>query len=257
MMTTMETINSCPASFSSLGELPDGLRQLIRNIQFLKSQMTPAIARQCVIEANLKPEDLYPWADFDHPVEDSYGRRLVYNESDFEIMVMSWAPGDFSAIHDHGGTQWGAVQSFGEATHYVYQLDKNVLSTLAEMPFEAGTVNAVDHSLIHQMGNPGPSAFLSLHVYGGSHGSGSVTGDARLFDLFEGNIQYTDGGVFFCLPESQITQREIGLRGDQTTTQRHDQQMLARVERMLANTSNQTWLRDRANRLEARINRGS
>ena len=64
--------------------------------------MTPAIARQCVLDANLRAEDLTAWADFDHPVEDSYGRRLVYDGGDFEIMVMSWAPGDFSAIHDHG-----------------------------------------------------------------------------------------------------------------------------------------------------------
>ena len=254
MITSMDVQNPSQSSLLIPGDLPFALLSLIHNLKSHKHQMTPTIVRECLLTANIQAEDLHPWADFDHPVEHSYGRRLVYDGGDFEIMVMSWVPGDFSAIHDHGGTQWGAVQSFGEATHLTYQLTGNHLSTLAKTPFRHGSVNAVDQTLIHQMGNSGQSEFLSLHVYGGVPSFGSVTGNARLFDLFEGSIQYTDGGVFFCLPEDHINRRVTGLRGDIPTTQRHNQLMLDRLYRMLANSGDQRELREKANLLEARIN---
>ena len=145
--------------------LPPSLHRLIHSIQN-QSTLTPEIARQCIIEANIHRDDLLPWADFDHPIADSYGRKLVYDGGYFEVMVMSWAPGDFSAIHDHGGTQWGAVQCFGAAEHFVYTFEDNLLRTKAKNNYFPGSVKTVDRHLIHQMGNPGNSCFLSLHLYG-------------------------------------------------------------------------------------------
>ncbi len=212
---------------------PDRIQTLIHSLE--KKHITPEIAKQCVQAANIQAEDLRLWADFEHPVADSYGRHLVHEGDDFEIMVMSWAPGDYSAIHDHGAAQWGAVQSFGDAEHAVFQLDQMQLSTVSVHPFPTGAVNVVDHNLIHQMGNPGQQPFLSFHVYGSQGCNGPITGGARIFDLYEECIQYTDGGVFFGLPTEQVSHRERGLRGDRATTLRHHQQMLARVHRRLAN----------------------
>lgn len=211
--------------------MPKRLESLIQLIH-QQSHMTPQTACQCVQDANIQAEDLVLWADFDHPLADSYGRHLVYNGGHFEIMVMSWAPGDFSAFHDHGSAQWGAVQSFGQAEHSVYQLENHLLTTQAIMPFNAGSVIAVDHDLIHQMGNPSPQPFLSLHVYGTEFPQAAITGSARIFDLFAGKIQFTDGGIFFCLPEELITREVAGLYGDHQTTLRHHQQMLDRIQRM-------------------------
>jgi hypothetical protein len=83
------------------------------------------------------------------------------------------------------------------------------------------------------MGNPTDSSFLSLHVYGCNNRYGEITSNARIFDLFEGTIQYTNGGVFFCLPEGEISQRSYNLQGDLTTTLRHHQQMLNRINSIL------------------------
>ncbi len=221
------------STVSSSQGLSSSLEYLISSIQN-QPQMTPEKARQYLVKARVNPEELSPWANFDHSPADSYGRQMVYDGGYFEVMVMSWVPGDHSAIHDHGSAQWGAVQFFGEAKHFVYTLENGVLTTSAEMNFKAGSVWSVDHDLIHQMGNASQSPFLSLHIYGGDKLTGSVTSDTRLFDLFEGSIQYTDGGVFFGLPEAQISQRSYGLRGDCATTLRHNQQMRERICRMLA-----------------------
>ena len=48
-----------------------------------------------VAEARLVEQDLLPWADFRHPVEDSYGRRLIWKSDFVELMVMSSTKSDF------------------------------------------------------------------------------------------------------------------------------------------------------------------
>lgn len=45
-----------------------------------------------------------------------------------------------------------------------------------------------------QMGNLDRPPFLSLHVYACGQPRELITGQARLFDLDVGEIQYTDGG---------------------------------------------------------------
>ena len=232
--------------------LPSSLQTLIQTLRGNQT-LNPEHARQMVLTANVRAEDLEPWVDFDHPLTDSYGRRLVYDGGDFEVMVMSWVPGDVSAIHDHGAAQWGAVQCFGSAEHGVYQLVNHQLSTANISAVKPGTVMAVDHDLIHQMGNPGNDPFLSLHVYGNPNAVGPVTHNARMFDLFDGSIQSTDGGVFFCLPADQINQRIEGLRGDLETTLRHHQQMLSRVSRMLTVNESSSSLWHRASLLQEQI----
>ncbi|MEO0374225.1 MAG: cysteine dioxygenase family protein [Cyanobacteria bacterium P01_A01_bin.17] len=217
---------------ASLGRLAR-IQTLIRSLE-CRTVITPEIAKDCVQAANIQAADLQLWTDFEHPVANSYGRQLIYDGGHFEIMVMSWLPGDYSAIHDHGAAQWGAVQSFGEAEHAVFRLDQMQLSTVSVHPFSAGTINVVTHDLIHQMGNSSNQPFLSLHVYGSLGNHGPVTGGARIFNLYEECTQYTDGGVFFGLPAHQITRQVNGLRGDRETTLRHHEQMLARVHRRLA-----------------------
>ena len=229
--TSISVPTPTPTSTSDRLRLPLSLAKLVESLQN-QPVLSPEIARQCVLAAGVQPEELVPWADFDHAIADSYGRKLVYQQAQFEIMVMSWVPGDFSAIHDHGAMQWGAVQCFGAAEHYAYELDGDRLRTKASCPYTSGSAKAVEHDLIHQMGNAGTSPFLSLHVYGCNEPCQSITGNARLFDLLEASIQYTDGGVFFCLPEAQINQRQPGLRGDPETCWRHHQQMRDRIHRI-------------------------
>ncbi len=187
--------------------LPPSLQKIVEGIQQADA-LTPVVAKSIVVGAAVKPEDLTPWADFDHPPTDSYGRKLVYDGGFFEIMVMSWRPGDVSAIHDHGYTQWGAVQVFGPAEHAVFLVEPESITTVSRNRLSPGRVLAVNHELVHQMGNPGDSEFLTLHLYGSPTRTASVTADARVIDLSRQEIQYTDGGVFYALPPEAIKRRE-------------------------------------------------
>ena len=119
--------------------LPPALQQLKFLIQ-TENEMTPSRARDLLIQAGIQQEDLMDWADFDHPVENGYGRQLVYDGGFFEMLVMSWNPGDCSAINDHGHTQWGAVQIFGPAEHAVFLVQDGEITTLARAGIQPGQV---------------------------------------------------------------------------------------------------------------------
>jgi SAM-dependent methyltransferase/predicted metal-dependent enzyme (double-stranded beta helix superfamily) len=187
--------------------LPDSLRNLIASIEETET-LTPLRIKAAIVDAKVTPDDLMHWATFDHPTTDSYGRHLVWDGGSFEIMVMSWKPGDYSAIHDHGHTVWGAVQVFGPAEHAVFAADEERLVTVSRIRLSPGDVLPVGHRLVHQMGNPSDSRFMSLHVYGNGDRTNAITADSQVFDLTRGEVLRTDGGVFYSLPDEAITRRE-------------------------------------------------
>ncbi|MCB0662997.1 MAG: cysteine dioxygenase family protein, partial [Saprospiraceae bacterium] len=217
---------------SAIASLPVSLQHIARTLSSGKVTKPSGVIK-AIKEANVKPEDLSPWADFDHPDADSYGRKLVYKGDNFEIMVMSWRPGDFSAIHDHGYTQWGAVQIFGPAEHATFRIEDGYISTLNRWNVKPGDIVGVGHELVHQMGNTtSDTFFLSLHVYGEREAIENITGDARVFDLENETIQRVDGGVFFALPPEGVKRIEEGPRGDFPTRLRHMVELIRRLEKM-------------------------
>ncbi len=230
MQTTDSKANETRAGGdrNRLEGLPENVQDLIIAIE-AEEQFTPNMAKRLLESSAITADDLAAWADFDHPATDSYGRKLVFDGGCFELMVMSWVDGDMAAIHDHGYTQWGAVKLFGTAEHAIFKMRDGRLSTSERRVFEAGDVVSVGHDLIHQMGNVGSEPFLSLHLYGCYGRDGDITADARLYELHEGNIQRTSGGVFFDLPYSQINARETGLKADFPTRLRHKVELLKRM----------------------------
>lgn len=166
--------------------------------------MTLVKAEQYLREAELEISDLMPYADFDHPVADGYGRKMVVDDEHFEIMVMAWNPGDFSAVHDHGYTSWGAVQVFGNVMHHTFSMSKDVFRVTKKEILPDGAIVKVNNALIHQMGNVTSTPYLTVHVYGNNERQGNITADSRIFELESGLIKHTTGGAFFNLPEEAV-----------------------------------------------------
>ncbi len=212
--------------------LSKSLWQIVHQLE-LERNLSPAQMARILKDAHVQPKDLLPWAVYDHPVQDSYGRKMVFKGEHFEIMAMSWRPGDFSAIHDHGHTQWGAVQIFGPGEHATFRVKDNQLTTLSRWQVTPGDVIGVGHSLIHQMGNPTTDVFFqSLHVYGDVINQKSVTSDARLFDLRNNTIQRVDGGVFYALPNDAIKTTEPGPIADPPTRLRNLVELIRRLRKI-------------------------
>lgn len=195
-----------------------------------KENIKPFEVVEIIKSANVKKEELELWADFNHPTKDSYGRKMVFKAPNFEIMVMSWVPGDMSAIHNHGYTTWGAVQVFGENEHATFRVVDNKLTTLTRSNFKYGEIVGVNHNLIHQMGNLTKENTLTLHVYGVEEEVENVTGDANLYDASNGTIQIINGGVFFDLSNSLIEDIIEGPKGDYPTQLRHLVELAKRIK---------------------------
>ncbi|RMG23503.1 MAG: cysteine dioxygenase [Bacteroidetes bacterium] len=190
--------------------LPKTLDRLVQLLATHKP-LKPAKARKLVLKAQVEVEDLMEYADFDHPVEDCYGRKLVYDGGFFEVMVMSWNPGHYSSIHNHGYTEWGVVQAFGTAQNNIFCIKDGQLHLAKKEILHAGDAIKVNHALIHQMGNPTTSRFVSLHVYGCNTRDQAVTADAKNFELEKNRISHTTGGAFFNLPEGQVYNFQPGI----------------------------------------------
>jgi len=230
--------------------LPPALRALIDAVE-RETRWSPERAAELLRAANLSQDDLLPWAEFDHPAADSYGRRLVHNGGHYEMMVMAWTPGDVSAIHDHGHTQWGAVQVFGPAEHAVFWLNDGRLYTQSRVRLNAGGILEVGHQFIHQLGNTSGGRFLSFHFYGCEGRQGGITHNARVFDLDTGQIQFTDNGVFFALPDGAIDSRLPGPVPDFMTRLRHQVELKQRLDRMRAAASLPPQVEQRNERVTA------
>jgi len=115
-------------------------------------------------------------ARYTAPRPDSYARRLLHRDprGRYTAIVMTWGPGQGTAVHDHGGL-WcveGVVD--GEIAVTQYQVDRDGDGFYRVVPLGsllAGTGSAgclippTDH---HVLANARPSApSVTLHVYGG------------------------------------------------------------------------------------------
>jgi len=129
------------------------------------------------LETFIPEEGLRLPEHFRTPHPDHYARRLLYRdpELDFTAVVMTWGPGQRTALHDHSGI-WcveGVVEGEMEVTRY------ELLGEEGDELFrfaERGTVQACAGSagaLIppfehHILANDRPGrTSLTLHVYGG------------------------------------------------------------------------------------------
>jgi len=193
--------------------LPPSLYRLVQLIEetiATQGKLSPLKAKELVLKADVQVDDMKRYADFDHPIEDCYGRKLVYDAGHFEVMVMSWNPGDYSSIHNHGYTEWGVVQVFGPTHHLIYQVKDNQLSFAKRELLPVKTAMKVNNAFIHQMGNATTARYLTLHVYGSNTLDKDITADAKNFDLEFDRIAHTCGGAFFNLPEEAVHSVEEG-----------------------------------------------
>jgi len=193
--------------------LSKGLEALIDSLNAAvvkEEKLSPLRAAEIVKAANITAEDLAPYADFDHPVADCYGRKLIIDNGCFEVMAMSWNPGHYSSIHNHGYTQWGVVQVFGNTHHMIYHVKEDELRFSRKEILNSGGVVKVNNQFIHQMGNATSDQYMTLHVYGCNDRDEDITADAKNFDLEFNRISHTTGGAFFNLPKEEIYDFEDG-----------------------------------------------
>jgi predicted metal-dependent enzyme (double-stranded beta helix superfamily) len=115
-------------------------------------------------------------AEFTTPLPSHYARRLLHRDPKgrYSAIVMTWGPGQGTAVHDHGGL-WcveGVVDGEIAVTQYLVQQDTDgfykvtpIGSLLAGTGSAGCLIPPTDH---HVLANARPErASVTLHVYGG------------------------------------------------------------------------------------------
>lgn len=139
---------------------------------------------------------------FDHAPAESYGRKLLYKCKRFELYLMSWNPGDITAIHNHGAIEWGCVLFFGTATHRLYDLKNNKLELTNADTYQKGQIAPVCGDLIHLMGNDRQEPFVTLHLYGCDNQQRKQQVKEMVF-FPEYGLQYENTGPAFLKPTAE------------------------------------------------------
>ena len=110
------------------------------------------------------------------PVEGSYGRHLLYADPKgrFEIVVMTWSPGQKTPVHDHAGI-WcveGVAQGIIDVTRFDIRepVDHDTvrMEEIGRIRAGLGQCGALIPPVeYHRIANPYENLAITIHVYGG------------------------------------------------------------------------------------------
>jgi predicted metal-dependent enzyme (double-stranded beta helix superfamily) len=191
-------------------ELPKSLKKIIAGIENEKNIDCSRLLE--LIKQNI-PEnaDYLPFNKFEHPVCDSYGRNNIYEGKNFSIYIMSWAPGDFTAIHSHGLSDWGAVYFFSDINHRLYTASGNKVELAQKGIVPAGTIVPVSGDLVHAMGNLGKSPVITLHIYGLNQQKSNANDNSFVYEMEKKQIRTTDGSAYINIREELCKRTDKGI----------------------------------------------
>jgi cysteine dioxygenase len=97
----------------------------------------------------------------------SYTRNCIIDNEKFELILLCWAPGQITPIHDHGGEECWVKFITGEFKEIIYQ--ENDLGDLAIVKSgisKAGDISyMIDFMGCHTLENLSKKRSMSLHLY--------------------------------------------------------------------------------------------
>lgn len=143
----------------------DRMAALVESIKGLGPK--PTVAKlQSTLEAHpLSPLDVQAWI---RPDRDHYHRARVAADTAFELLVMTWLPGQSSVAHDHGGSVCAMRVIDGMATERSYRLGEDGMAAFeSEVHFPGGSTIVGDDDGIHSVHNLANqnATLVTLHVY--------------------------------------------------------------------------------------------
>ena len=201
-------------------KIPEILKKLIQEIQEEKKLNALRVV-EFMQRKDIKENDIIDFVNFNHKTGESYGRNIIFDGGFFKLMLMSWRNNDFTAIHDHGETEWGAVRSFGNVTNTEFSFENDYLKFIKEETLKTGEVVPVTNDLIHQTGNKSGKNALTMHLYGSNIKDKDFMHGARIFNTIENRIYFTTGAAYLKLP-SDIILKKNSLQNVDTATFTYD-----------------------------------
>ena len=117
-----------------------------------------------LLNVNVTEEELAPYLIWN---ETRYSRNLVTQTEHCALYVMTWLPGQFTAIHDHRGSTCGVRVLSGTMTEITYHRAPNsCLYPVGSSALHAGELSVTMDEDVHQVGNLEKDiGLVTLHLY--------------------------------------------------------------------------------------------
>lgn len=99
---------------------------------------------------------------------DCYRRNLIHEGPAYQALILCWANGQCSPIHDHRGSSCGVLIIHGTATETVFKRGaKGMIIPAGTREIPQGSVCCSYDADIHEMSNlqPGGANLVTLHIY--------------------------------------------------------------------------------------------
>lgn len=196
--------------------LPPSLGKLVERIEE-KQKMDSDTLILYLSDIQFDRKELEPYQDFEHDPSLSYARSKLYEGRNFVIYLMSWTDGDFTAIHSHGVTEWGAVCFLSDIRHRLYEAEERQIRLIEKSVVPKGTIVPVNGDLVHAMGNETGAPSMSLHIYGSNKELQNSNDGSRVYEIEKKLIRTTHGEAFLDLKEANCLHTLSGLTTDQET----------------------------------------
>jgi hypothetical protein len=192
------------------GKSPDSLINIIQDINEAANIDSQQLI-EIIKKAGPVNEDFLPFSEFDHALDQSYGRNNIYQGPNYSIYIMSWAPGDFTAIHSHGASLWGAVYFFDNTSHRLYKAEGHKIELRSSAGVPGGTIAPVNGNLVHAMGNLGNKPIMTLHIYGWDKQGSNANDNSLVYELEKKQVRTTNGAAFLNISDELCKKSEKGI----------------------------------------------
>lgn len=199
-------------------KIPESLKKLIEQIEYLDISDSMHL-EDLIRKSDISVEEMQEIADQEHDLQMSYGRQLLYQGGNFAVFLMTWNYNDFTAIHNHGRTEWGCVYFLGDVDHRLYEVADINIKLVKSSIVPAGSIVPVSGNLVHAMGNLSTRTSCSLHIYGSNRSLNVPNDGSFVYEIEKGHIRETDGSASINVSEKVCRNTIPGLTTDQQTLQ--------------------------------------
>ena len=96
-----------------------------------------------------------------------YVRKRLFRNSQWEMLLLCWLPGQKTVIHDHGGS-WGATRVLTGSLHeslYHWRESASTITRQSGRSVKTAQITIENDATIHQVENRGAVPAISLHLY--------------------------------------------------------------------------------------------
>ncbi|MDP6906010.1 MAG: cysteine dioxygenase family protein [Candidatus Thalassarchaeaceae archaeon] len=98
--------------------------------------------------------------------DDGYQRNIIKKTENYEMVAITWKPGQKTPIHDHKGSDCAFLIVDGIATETIYNLnDDGFAEYSSARNYVPGEVCAAEEPDIHRISNDENCNLINLHVY--------------------------------------------------------------------------------------------